>query len=332
MTGKAVKMFDISPSYTVPGDVNIETGNIVFSGDVIVYGNVMDHMTIESLGNVYIYGSVYNAAVTAIGSIYVRGNVIGSKLYSGSFGIMFNRLHLTSRTLAEQAANLLDAGRTLVQALESRKQPERIGRVVLLLIEKKYKDFPAVVKELLAVLANIRHMKNEEHRKLQDMCAVFLQRHKIVEAADLEFLHRFLSLLEETHQETARMLETKAEVKLNQCHNSVIKSNGDIIIMRDGVILSHLNAGRNIRFKRDSAVCRGSTLEAGGSIVAQIVGGLTSLNTLLKAKVNVTVRKMYAGRICVGKRCIEIDKVIEEATFNNNDELKMPACNRCHTS
>jgi hypothetical protein len=37
------------------------TGNIVFAGDVIIYGDVMDKMIIESPGNIYVSGSVFNS-------------------------------------------------------------------------------------------------------------------------------------------------------------------------------------------------------------------------------------------------------------------------------
>jgi len=151
------------------------------------------------------------------------------------------------------------------------------------------------------------------------MCAVFLQPHKILTEVTMNFYESLLSMLRETHKEVARMQEAQAEVKLNQCQNSEIKSNGNIVIQRDGVILSHLYAARSILFKQDTAVCRGSTLEAGRSIVAKNVGGKTGVDTMLKAKMMVSVRKMFAGRICIGKYSIDVDKMIEDKTFNIRD-------------
>jgi len=319
ITGHKVKVVDISPSYTVPSDVNLNTGNIVFSGDVIVYGNVMDHMIIESLGNVYVYGSAYNATITATGSIFVRGNVLGCKLYSGYFGVMFNRLYQTAKTLTEHLANLITASNLLLHKLEVRKQKVHFGQIVMLLVEKKFHAIPALVKELLAVLANIQHIKQNEYQKLGEMCSILLQPFKILTELNMSFYQSLLTMLHEAHKEVARMQEAKAEVRLNQCHNSEIKSNGNIIIQRDGVILSQLYAARSILFKHESSVCRGSTLEAGRSIVAKIVGGKTGVDTLLKAKMMVSVRKMFTGRICIGKYCIDVDKLIEDKTFNSRE-------------
>lgn len=52
LSGTRVKILDIATAHIEYGNVDFETGNIVFSGDVIIYGNVCDHMIVESLGNV----------------------------------------------------------------------------------------------------------------------------------------------------------------------------------------------------------------------------------------------------------------------------------------
>lgn len=103
VTGEKAKYFDITTTYTVPGNVSIQTGNILFSGDVVVRGNVEDNMIIESLGNVYVEGSVYNSTITATGSIVIKGNVVNSKLYSGYFGVMYNRIFNGSKLLIDEA-------------------------------------------------------------------------------------------------------------------------------------------------------------------------------------------------------------------------------------
>ena len=315
VTGDKIKCFDISTSYVVPGNVDIETGNIVFSGDVVIYGNVTDTMIVESLGNVYVFGSVFNSTITATGSIYIKGNVIGSRLYSGYYGVMFNRLYHSSKTLSEQIDKLLAASQMLLKMLESRKQPAKFGQIVLLLLENKFKDIPNVIKELLFVLSNIRHMVGDDIKKLQQYSNYFLQPTRLVNVS-YNTLQSFKALLEETHQEVARMQEVDVQIRINQCHNSELKSNGDIIIHREGVLLSNLYSSDNIVFLYDSAVCRGSKLEAGGSIHAKIVGGQTGAPTVLTAKKSLSIKKMYAGRICVDRYCKDIYEPIENVKLD----------------
>lgn len=324
ITGSHIKTFDISTSFIVSGDVNIETGNIVFSGDVIVYGNVTDNMIIESLGNVYIYGSVFHATITATGSIHIRGNVIGSKLYSGYYGVMFNRLYNASKLLGEHIEKLIAAAGMLEQALESKRQVVRYGQIAQLLIESKLKDIPAAAKELLSVISNIQHIRNSEYQKLIEMITIFFQPARMLDTATYGYFQSLLTLLHETHEEVARMQEAKVQTIINQCHNSELKTNGDIIIRLDGVILSNLYSAGSILFQSKSAVCRGARLEAEGVISAKIVGGETGAKTLLKAKKEVKVKRLYEGRICVGGYCTDIYEIIENKSFTIH-ELKRRA-------
>lgn len=316
VTGGKIKTFDVSTGYVVSGNVDIATGNIVFSGDVIVYGDVTDNMIIESLGNVYVYGNVFNSTITATGSINVRGNVVASKLYSGYFGVLFNRLYHTSKLLCDYIEKLLAASRMLEQALEAKRQSVRYGQIVQLLLETKMKEIVPTIKELHVVISNIQHIKQAEYEKLKDMSAIFSQPTKLIESATYEYVRSFLSLLQDTHNEVARMQEENVEISISQSQNSQLKSNGDIVVHRDGVLLCELFSARNIVFHSGHSICRGSRLEAGDSILAKIIGGQTGAISVLKAKRKVQVQKMYSGRVCIGKYCKDFFEPIDQVTFD----------------
>ncbi|RED58131.1 FapA family protein [Cohnella lupini] len=324
ITGGKIKTFDVSTAYIVTGNVDIETGNIVFSGDVIVHGDVTDNMIIESLGNVYVYGNTFNSTITATGSINVRGNVIASKLYSGYFGVLFNRLYHTSKLLCDYIEKLLVASKMLVEALEAKRQPVKYGQIVMLLLETKMKEIPATIKELQNVISNIQHIKQEEYEKLREKAAIFAHPQKLLETGTYGFVQSFLALLQDTHNEVARMQEEKVEISINQCQNSELKSNGDIVINRDGVLLCDLLSAGNIIFQSANSVCRGSQLEAGDSIFAKTIGGQTGANSILKAKRKIRVVKMYAGRVCIGKYCKDIFEPVHNATFDIQSLKKNP--------
>ncbi|MFC5407519.1 flagellar assembly protein A [Cohnella soli] len=323
ITGSKVKVFDVATTYTVAGNVDIRTGNIVFSGDVIVHGDVTDNMIIESLGSVYVYGSVYNSTITATGSINVRGNVMSSKLYAGYFGVLFNRLYNTTKMLYDRFETLVAASKVLTQALEAKKTAVRFGQIVLLLLESKMKDIPDLLKELIVVISNIQQIKQGEYVKLKELAELFLKPAKLLEHVTVKLVQGFHDLLRETHQEVARMQEEHVEISINQCHRSELKSNGDIIVHCEGVIISDLFSTRNIVFIDENSVCRGSKLDAGDSITAKNVGGQTGAISVLKAKRQVDVRKMYSGRVCVGKYCGDILDVVESKVFDSESLLQL---------
>ncbi|MDB5056062.1 MAG: hypothetical protein JWM44_4112 [Bacilli bacterium] len=310
-----VKYFDISTAYIVSGNVDLVTGNICFSGDIVVYGDVMDNMILESLGSIYVSGNVYNATLTATGSIYVKGNIVGSQLYSGYFGVMFNRLYLGTKNLLELFEQLMTAADVLQDLIIKKKQKIKYGQIIHLLMESKIKEIPGTINELLYVIANIQNANKVEVDRLKKMIELFVQPIRLVEFMEVEIMQKAIELVKETNEEVARMQETNAIIEIMQCHLSTLKAHGDIIIVADGVVQSDLYSSKNIIFEAMFSVCRGSTLESEGFISAMTVGGQTGATTVLKAKRRVTIRKMYSGRVCVGRYCEEIIEMIEHRTF-----------------
>ncbi|WNS43500.1 FapA family protein [Paenibacillus sp. MMS20-IR301] len=316
VTGDRIKYFDICTSYMVPGNVNIRSGNIVFSGDVIIRGDVEDNMIIESLGNVYVAGSVYNSTITATGSILVKGNVVNSKLYSGYFGVMYNRIYNCSKLLIEETRLLQKAVRMLVQAVHGRKQSVKYGQAVLLLLESKFQKIPQLIKELLSVLATVQASYHQDLEQTLHFLGMFLKPAQLVDYMNEAALGGVIGMLEELHMGVARMQETKVEVNIGQCQNSTLKSNGDITIHRDGIVQSELFSSGNISFLKTLSVCRGSKLEAGGSITASYVGGESGAQSYLKARHSISVRKMYQGRVTVDRYAADITEPMENRVFD----------------
>jgi uncharacterized protein (DUF342 family) len=68
---------NVEPIYTVEGDVNLKTGNILFLGTVFVKGNVEDGFTVKAAGNIEIMGSVGKSVLDAEGDIIVHQGILG---------------------------------------------------------------------------------------------------------------------------------------------------------------------------------------------------------------------------------------------------------------
>ena len=66
---------NVEPIYTIPGDVNLRTGNILFLGTVIVKGNVEDGFSVKAAGNIEVFGSVGKCLVDAEGDIVVHQGI-----------------------------------------------------------------------------------------------------------------------------------------------------------------------------------------------------------------------------------------------------------------
>jgi uncharacterized protein (DUF342 family) len=66
---------NVEEVFTVAGDVNLRTGNIMFLGTVIVNGNVDDGFAVKASGNIEISGNVGKADLEAEGDIIVHQGI-----------------------------------------------------------------------------------------------------------------------------------------------------------------------------------------------------------------------------------------------------------------
>jgi len=71
------KMITVEPIYTVNGDVNLHTGNVLFLGTVIVKGNVEDGFSVKAAGNIEVMGNAGNCILDAEGDIIVHQGIHG---------------------------------------------------------------------------------------------------------------------------------------------------------------------------------------------------------------------------------------------------------------
>jgi uncharacterized protein (DUF342 family) len=67
----------VDPTYVVSGDVDMNTGNVRFTGSVMIAGDVKKGFTVEATGDVQVNGIVEEAAVTAGGSVVAKGAILG---------------------------------------------------------------------------------------------------------------------------------------------------------------------------------------------------------------------------------------------------------------
>ncbi len=318
LSGQDIKSLGISTTYVISGDVNLETGNIVFSGDVIIYGNVQDGMIIESLGNIYVQGSVFRADLAATGSILIKGNVVGAKLYSGYYGVIFNRFYLNTKKLAEKLLAWLEAAKLLLGIVEAKGKSIPVGQALHILLESKFHEIPLIVREIQNSLPSIKNMKKLEYNEFMTRIDIFLHPLKIAQLDSFGPIQSSLNFVQEVFNHIESAQETNVFIDIAQCHNSSLKSNGNIMIRKEGCIQSELFSKENIVFYDADAVCRGSRLEAGQMISAMNVGGETGGEIVLKAGRRMLIKKIYNGRVFINRYYQDIEETLEDITIYSN--------------
>lgn len=275
ITGRLVKTIEILETFEVHGDLDIKTGNIYFAGDVIIKGNVKDNMIIECSGSIYVYGNVYHSKLVASQHIYITGNVMHSQISAGQQSILYSKMYKTSQDVSIILKELIYAVNQLDASLRKKGLEYDYGHVVNTLVEVKFPkifvivnqlhsvieevfarqmSFPVQFKILLNSLVNIK--SKEAIRKLQSQHAI-----ESCQKAIKELIAHMESLISE-----------KSDIHCQSANLSTIKTNGNIVIKKGGLVQSKAFAGNSILFEKRDAVIRGGKLEALKGIEAGIVG------------------------------------------------------------
>jgi uncharacterized protein (DUF342 family) len=94
----ASNLIAVEPIYQINGDVDYETGNIDFVGNVVVRGNVTSGFEVKAQGNIEIAGYVESAQVISGGDIRVTGGIkTGIKGSVKAKGSVFSKFIENSR-------------------------------------------------------------------------------------------------------------------------------------------------------------------------------------------------------------------------------------------
>ncbi len=96
----------VEPIFEIRGGVGVETGNVVFLGNVIVWGDVQDGYEVRAAGDVVIHGNVGKCIVDAGNNVVVDGGIHGK-----GEGLVKAKNDIVAR-FVDQAT--LDAGRDIL--------------------------------------------------------------------------------------------------------------------------------------------------------------------------------------------------------------------------
>ncbi len=295
ITGRTVKHIDILDTYIVEGDVCMKTGNIYFNGDVIVRGNVRDNMSVECSGSLFVYGNVYNARLTATQHIYIFGTVINSKVIAGQLSVFYSSIYKLSQDLSITIVKLQEALDQLKSSLQAKGLAFDFGHVLTTLIDAK---FSRIIQNANDIFTIIQEMPNQakvsaKFRILLNSLLKFKHPHTIRTVHSEAELHSILFSVKDVITEMESMITDASQVQIDSANMATIKTNGDIVVKKEGVINSNLFAGGNIFFDLLDSVTRGGKLEALKSIRAGVVGTQLGVPPELYAGESISIMKIF---------------------------------------
>ncbi|AGX43199.1 DUF342 domain-containing protein [Clostridium saccharobutylicum] len=256
-------------------NVDLKSGNIRFSGNVDISECISEGMEVKAGNAVNVVKNIDSAKVVASGEINVKGNVINSTLFTGQID-MEKKLYLDN--LKEYNSILEQIIHTVNEVLESNNNFKKIGEIVKILIEKRFKTIPKLSLNI------ITHSicEDDGNIELVNFIRNKMMALNVLKIKSLEELSQLKELLENEIDFFSDGIIVPADIKIGYCQDCVIKSTGNIIIDGKGEYVSTLTALENIEFTQKDSVARGGIISAGKNIKLGIVGSPAGVVTRLE--------------------------------------------------
>ncbi len=295
---------DVDPVLHKRGDIDIQSGNIRFKGDVVVHGNVCEGMTLQAAGKVNIMGMIFGAQIAAQGDITAVQNITGGNLVAGGNNSFFKAFSKLLDTLYKDFSELTQVVSGLAE--QATKKNVKTGQLVQLLIDKKYARIPGSINEIIKLTGNNTFILPREMVDLVGMIEKKLSGLNMLKIETFEELNKVLLDMKEVQGIIGHMAKNKANITFSYSVNSKIESSGDVKVEGGGCINTIINAGGNVNIK---GVFRGGEVNAGGDIILNEAGSEMGARTLIKTEGSrkVYIRKAFEGvRVQVGDRLASI--------------------------
>lgn len=283
--GNTVSVHEV---YEVASDVDITTGNIEFTGDIVVKGNITDGMKAHAGNCLFLNGSITNGCIEAGSNITVQKNVISSQIRAGC--IDFTRYNIIDRFNEIQKSM-----QSMFYAVDMLKDTEKIpktykdGKIIKLLLDTKFSSITKSIAELRSLLF--------ENRKLLDMGVLELGA-KLVKyftgngALLIETYLEIKMLIDEITDKVEYLknsLSSPSHIYVNYVQNSTLTTSGNIIITGKGCFNSDLNCRGGVVFEKPGSVMRGGSISACEDIKINELGSPGGAYTVVSTGENAVI-------------------------------------------
>lgn len=301
---KKMVRIDVNPEFFHKGEVNLESGNIRFEGDVRIGGSVQTAMFVGATGTVYIEGAVTKATIHAVKSAIVKGNIFSSTISVGQEEVVIGELTLQLKEILDLLEQIQEAIHKVLAIRGDEGNDlttSELNHLIRLLLEKKYPTYQELNKNFIQKVKNNSQQLSAEWTSLADkLYTIFVtSQHK-----ELEDTASFGVLIEEVQLlvELYGVKMSQAVLSVPYAINSVLYSSGTIEVTSKGVYHSSVTAGDSIYVQ---GVCRGGEIIATQKISLQETGSVNVVKTVVRtgAQGSITIGLAHVGtEIQVGNK------------------------------
>ncbi|HHV77590.1 MAG TPA: FapA family protein [Syntrophothermus lipocalidus] len=325
VTGNLV---EVLPLLLIEGDVDISTGNIRFSGDVLIKGNVTSGMTVSAEGMIKVLGIVEKARVTARDGVVCLDSVVNSRVQAGGETAELSKVLPMAKRILHDLEIVEDAVCQINLRLQWRgKQPVAAGRIVEVLLERKLRDLPRMAKELLEVCEEKGlSLEETEVNMFKSITNMVLHPVSSVAVPGNHNVSELVNNLKDWISNAESRMKRKSEVYLRYALNSEVYATGSITVDGQGCFNTLLSSAERVTVKGTPGVFRGGQIIAANDVyvreLGSEVGALTRVNVTENRRV-VCERVLGNVLIGIGRHSVRIDEPREGLVVWMDEERRI---------
>ena len=319
---KLAKIY-VNREYRHAADVNLESGNIHFDGDVWIGGSVHPSMFIAASGIITIMKNCTKASIRGTKSVFIQGSIFSSTV---TVGIQEKVITMMVNDLKEVLNYLLNIDSALVQIFALRgEKPEDVPpfilkQVIHLLLEQKYGDFTDINRHFIQLVKNHTRRLDREWLVLADRLYQLFIDPLREEQTNILYLRKLIKEANQIIEVYGEEIQPESVLQAAFALNSILYSNGDIHIRSKGVYNCSITALHDISIK---GVCRGGEVIAGRHIELDETGSSAGVKTFIQTNEegSIQIAKAYPGTmIQIGSRRYEFLKLHHQVTAKLNED------------
>jgi len=278
-------MVSVSPVYTVEGDVDKNTGNIYFKGDVVVKGSVLDGMKVKASGSVTVMGSATHCQIEAGGDVVIKKSIVSGIVKAGDKKIHLYPIRDLLISMSKTFKDLVSAlGQMAVDPrLEDRPEVKKYGPGVILkiLLDTKFcyirDQYNELEKEVKAMGENGTELIfDSEFVELLSGIGRLLFGRGPLGIKSLEHIDRLNRKFQEGSArvlaEIDQVLKQKSSITVGYVQHSNLEATGDVVITGKGAYNVKIFSGGNVIVKDKKGFFRGGEITAEGDVEVYELG------------------------------------------------------------
>ncbi|GAB1772440.1 DUF342 domain-containing protein [Priestia megaterium] len=257
-------MVSVLPTLIHQGNVNESSGNIQFTGDVEIEGEVEAGMLVEAEGNILVEQAVNKATLNASGAVITRKNILNSDISAGAQMILVIELSHMLQSIHHNIEKMSALLKQLVLSSSfklSDVSSNNLQPLIRTLIEKKMKDFPMQVKKY------VERMKKEEPNVKEkawsevgaELNTLFLT--ASTQPVSLDTMIQLTHKIEQLCERNKTEVEPNSYIQIENASSSRLYSSGNILVLGSGCINTTIHSGGMVKVN--------STLR-GGKVYAEL--------------------------------------------------------------